>query len=137
MGAAIARAVEVSEERVALLASDGMSHRFRPLAEIGRRRGSDPSHVRTPEARAADLERLTWWAKGDHAAMIDLMDEYRRHRPEGMFGHYLMMVSALGGRGCAVIGRRFSEDENASGAGQAHVWFERPAAGWRGASRGG
>lgn len=131
VGAAIARAVEASEERVALLASGGLSHRFWPLAEIGRRRGPDPSHVRTPEARAADLERLAWWAAGDHAAVIDSMDEYRRHRPEGMFGHYLMMVSALGGRGCAAVGRRFSEYENASGTGQAHVWFERPAAGWQ------
>ena len=133
VGAAIARAVETSDARVALLASGGLSHRFWPLAEIGRRHAPDPSHVRTPEARTADLDRLAWWAAGDHAAVIDSMDEYRRHRPEGMFGHYLMMVSALGGRGCAAVGRRFSEYENAAGTGQAHVWFERPAAGWQGA----
>ena len=133
VGAAIARAVEASGERVALLASGGLSHRFWPLTEIGRRHDPNPSHVRTPEARAADLDRIARWEAGDHAAVIDSMDEYRRHRPEGMFGHYLMMVSALGGRGCAAVGRRFSEYENASGTGQAHVWFERPATGWQGA----
>ena len=53
------------------------------------------------------------------------------HRPEGMFGHCLMMVSALGGRECAAIGNPFSEYENAAGTGQVHVWFERPAKGWR------
>ena len=88
-----------------------------------------------PEARAADLERLAWWSAGDHAAAIDTMDAYRPHRPEGMFGHYLMMVAALGGRECAAIGRRFSEYENAAGTGQVHVWFDRPAEGWRGARR--
>ena len=135
VGAALARAVEAAEERVVLLASGGMSHRFWPLAELGRHESSDPVHVRTPEARAADLDRLAWWAKGDHAAAIDAMDEYRAHWPEGMFGHYLMMVSALGGRECTAIGRRFSEYENAAGTGQVHVWFERPAEGWRGAVR--
>ena len=131
VGAAVARAVEASNERVVLLASGGMSHRFWPLAEIGRHHAADPSHIRTPEARAADLDRLAWWAKGDHAAVIDSMDAYRPHRPEGMFGHYLMMVAALGGRECAAVGRRFSEYENAAGTGQVHVWFERPAKGWR------
>ncbi len=131
VGAALARAVEASNERVVLLASGGMSHRFWPLAEIGRHHASDPSHIRTPEARAADLDRLARWAKGDHAAVIDSMDEYRPHRPEGMFGHYLMMISALGGRECSAVGKRFSEYENAAGTGQVHVWFERPTAGWR------
>ena len=133
VGAALARAVEASEERVVLLASGGMSHRFWPLAELRRHESADPAHVRTPEARAADLERLARWAEGDHAAVIDAMDAYRAHRPEGMFGHYLMMVAALGGRACGAAGRRFSEYENAAGTGQVHVWFDRPAEGWRGA----
>ena len=40
----------------------------------------------------ADLERLAWLEAGDHAGVIDTMPEFLRHRPEGMFGHYLMMV---------------------------------------------
>ena len=131
LGAALGRAVEESDERVVLLASGGMSHRFWPLSELERHEASDPVHVRTPEARAADEQRLAWWSEGDHASVIDAMDTYRPHQPEGMFGHYLMMVSALGGRDCVAAGRRFSDYENAAGTGQVHVWFDRPARGWR------
>ena len=56
--------------------------------------------------------------------MIDTMPEYLRHRPEGMFGHYLMMIGALGGRECAAPGTRYGDYENAIGTGQAHVWFD-------------
>ena len=132
VGAALGRAIEASGERAVLLASGGMSHRFWPLSELAGHEASDPVHIRTPAARAADLERLAWWAEGDHAAVIDSMDEYRAHRPEGRFGHYLMMVSALGGRGCRAAGTQFSDYENAAGTGQVHVWFERPAEGWCG-----
>ena len=131
VGAALGQAVVESDARVVLLASGGMSHRFWPLSEFERHEASDPIHVRTPEARAADEQRLAWWAQGDHASVIDSMDDYRPHKPEGMFGHYLMMVSALGGRDCTAAGRRFSAYENAAGTGQVHVWFDRPAEGWR------
>ena len=131
VGGALGHAVRESGERVVLLASGGMSHRFWPLSELERHEASDPIHVRTPEARAADQQRLAWWARGDHASVIDAMDAYRAHKPEGMFGHYLMMVSALGGRDCVAPGRQFSDYENAAGTGQVHVWFDCPAQGWR------
>jgi hypothetical protein len=41
-----------------------------------------------------------------------------------MFGHYLMMVGAIGGRACTAPGRAYSEYENAIGTGQVHVWFD-------------
>lgn len=130
VGAALGQAIAASAERVVLLASGGMSHRFWPLSVIDRHEASDPIHIRTPEARAADLERLAWWARGDHAAVIDTMDAFRAHKPEGLFGHYLMMVSALGGRVCTAPGTLFSDYENAAGTGQVHVWFPRPPRGW-------
>ena len=135
VGAALGGAVEASKGRTVLIASGGMSHRFWPLAELARHEASDPVHIRTPAARTADLDRLARWAQGDHAAVIDSMDEYRAHGPEGRFGHYLMMVAALGGRGCTAAGTQFSDYENAAGTGQVHVWFERPARGWRGGAR--
>ena len=61
-------------------------------------------HIRTPEARAADLERLAWLEAGDHARVIDTMPEFLRYKPEAMFGHYLMMVGAIGGRDCVAPG---------------------------------
>ena len=58
------------------------------------------------------------------------MDEYLRYKPEGRFGHYLMMVAALGGRDCQAKGRLFSDYENSVGTSQVHVWFDRPEDGW-------
>ena len=131
-GEAIGRAVASVDRRVVLLASGAMSHTFWKLRELRDHEASDPIHIRTPEARAADLERLEWFEQGDHARVIDTMPEYLRFRPEAMFGHYLMMVAAIGGRACRAPGVRFSDYENAVGTGQAHVWFARPPGGWTG-----
>ena len=130
MGKALGKAVAARSERVVLLASGGMSHRFWSLDELEQHEASDPIHIITPEARAADEQRLAWWEQGNHAAVINGMDEYRVHKPEGFFGHYLMMIAALGGRQCCATGRLFSDYENATGTGQVHVWFDRPENGW-------
>ena len=127
VGAAVA---EMDSERVVLVASGGMSHRFWPLSQLVDHEASDPVHVRTPEARAADLERLDWMREGSHRRVIDTMPEYRRFLPEAMFGHYLMAVSAVGGRDCAARGVMYSDYENATGTGQVHMWFDRPPGGW-------
>ena len=130
VGEGIAKAIAKSDKRVVLIASGGMSHRFWPLDELEQHESSDPSHIITQEARAADEERLEWWQQGDHASVINTMDAYRKHGPEGKFGHYLMMVGALGGDTCCAKGRLFSDYENATGTGQVHVWFDKPATGW-------
>ncbi len=130
VGQGIADAMAELDRRVVLIASGGMSHRFWPLDQLEQHESSDPIHIITPEARAADQQRLEWWQQGDHAAVIDGMDEYRTHAPEGKFAHYLMMVGALGGRDCVAKGRLFSDYENATGTGQVHVWFDRPENGW-------
>jgi 3,4-dihydroxyphenylacetate 2,3-dioxygenase len=129
-GEAIGRAIERSSRRVVLLASGAMSHTFWKLRELRAHEASDPVHIRTPEARAADLERLAWFERGEHDRVIDTMDVFARFKPEAMFGHYLMMVAAIGGRQCRAPGVRYSEYENSIGTGQVHVWFERPAGGW-------
>ncbi|HXV63145.1 MAG TPA: catechol 1,2-dioxygenase [Vicinamibacteria bacterium] len=134
-GAALGRAIEKLDRRVVLMASGGMSHRFWPLGELEKHESSDPIHIRTPEARSADESRIALMEKGDHARIIATMDDYLPFSPEGQFGHYLMMVGALGGGDCIAPGKRFSEYENATGTGQVHVWFERPEAGWMGRSR--
>ena len=132
VGDALGHAVRESGERVVLLASGGMSHRFWPLSPSSngtRRRTRSTSAPRRREPPTSSA--LRGGREGDHASVIDAMDEYRAHKPEGMFGHYLMMVSALGGRDCVAVGRLFSDYENAAGTGQVHVWFGCPAQGWR------
>jgi 3,4-dihydroxyphenylacetate 2,3-dioxygenase len=134
LGEVLAEAVREVDRRVVLIASGGMSHRFWPLRQLRMHESSDPVHIITPEARAADERILARLAAGDHAAVIDSMPAYRAVSPEGRFGHYLMMVGALGGRRCKAKGTQCSEYESAIGSGQAHVFFERPEGGWAAAA---
>ena len=132
MGEALGEAISRLDRRVVVLASGGMSHTFWPLKQIPKHEASDPVHIITPEARAADEERLEWMRVGDHARIVDSMDDYMEHSPEGAFGHYLMMLGSIGGRDCTATGEMFSDYENATGTGQVHVWFEQPDRGWTG-----
>ena len=131
-GRALGDAVAQTGRKVILVASGAMSHTFWPLRQLREHEASDPGHIRTPQARAADLERIGWFEAGDHARVLDTMPDYLTVRPEAKFAHYLMMIAALGERAVTAPGRRFSEYENAIGTGQVHLWFDRPAAGWCG-----
>ena len=124
VGAGIGQAIRESDKRVVLIASGSMSHRFWPFDQIAHHEASDPIHISSPEAREADLERLRWFAEGNHAAVIDTMPDYLRHAPEARFGHYLMMAAACGGHAWKAKGRQFSDYENATGTSQVHVWFD-------------
>ena len=58
------------------------------------------------------------------------MPEFYRFKPEARFGHYLMMIGALGEGDCTATSRQYGEYENSVGTGQVHLWFERPAGGF-------
>lgn len=130
LGQGLANAIAKSDRRVVLLASGSMSHQFYPMKELLKYESSDPKYIFTPEAREADYERLRWFKEGDHSSVISTMDDYLQHKPEGRFGHYLMMVGAIGGHDCKAKGRQFSDYENSVGTSQVHVWFDRPEGGW-------
>lgn len=129
-GRAIGAAIAASHRRVLLIASGALSHTFWPLRELREHEASDPGHIRTPQAREADLQRIGWLKAGDHAKVIDTMPDFLKVRPEAKFAPYLMMIAALGGSQVSVLGRAFSEYENSIGTGQIHLWFDRPARGW-------
>jgi 3,4-dihydroxyphenylacetate 2,3-dioxygenase len=133
-GRALGEAIARSDRRVLLLASGALSHTFWPLRELRAHEASDPVHIRTPQARSADLDRIGWLQAGDHARVIAEMPQFLKVRPEASFAHYLMMVAALGEGAVTATGRPFSEYENSVGTGQMHLWFDRPAAGWVSAS---
>jgi 3,4-dihydroxyphenylacetate 2,3-dioxygenase len=130
LGELLGKAVERVDRRVVVLASGGLSHRFLPFRELRHRESSDVSNVISPEAAEADRHVLELMEKGDHRGVIDFLPDYRKHAPEGKFGHYLIMVGALGGADCTAPGERFSDYEASVGTGQVHVWFERPETGW-------
>jgi 3,4-dihydroxyphenylacetate 2,3-dioxygenase len=129
-GRAIGAAIAASDRKVLLVASGALSHTFWPLRELRAHEASDPVHIRTPEARAADLERIGWLTAGDHARVIDTMPEFLTVHPEAKFAPYLMMIAALGWDRMTAPGRAFSDYENSVGTGQMHLWFDKPAAGW-------
>jgi 3,4-dihydroxyphenylacetate 2,3-dioxygenase len=130
LGRALDDAIAGLDRNVLLIASGALSHTFWPLREIRDHEASDPSHIFTAAARDADLDRIAWLTDGDHARVLDTLDDYLRHKPEARFGHYLMMIGALGQRECVARARRFSSYENAIGTGQIHLWFDRPEQGW-------
>jgi 3,4-dihydroxyphenylacetate 2,3-dioxygenase len=132
-GRALRDAIAQADRKVILIASGALSHTFWPLRELRAHEASDPVHVRTPQARAADLERISWLEAGDHARVLAAMPEFLAFRPEARFGHYLLMLGALGEQAVTAPGRRYSDYENAVGTGQLHLWFDRPEGGWTGA----
>jgi aromatic ring-opening dioxygenase catalytic subunit (LigB family) len=129
-GRSLAAAIASCDRRVLLIASGAMSHTFWSLRELRAHEASDPAHIRTAAARAADLERIGWLEAGDHARVIETMPDFLKYRPEARFGPYLMMIAALGEGAVTAPGRAYSDYENSVGTGQIHLWFDRPAGGW-------
>ena len=129
-GRALGDAIARLDRKVLLIASGALSHTFWKLRELRDHEASDPVHIRTPEAYAADMERIAWFTAGDHAKVLDTMPEFMRYRPEAMFAHYLMMIGALGEDRCTATARQFGDYENSIGTGQVHLWFDRPADGF-------
>jgi 3,4-dihydroxyphenylacetate 2,3-dioxygenase len=130
VGRALGDAIAESASKVVLIASGALSHTFWPLRQLRNHEAADTKHIFTPEALAADLERLAWLARGDHARVLETMPEFYRFRPEARFGHYLMMMGALGEGDCIAISRQYGEYENSIGTGQVHLWFARPDQGF-------
>jgi len=130
VGRALGEAITAVDRKVLLIASGALSHTFWPLRELRDHEASDPVHIRTPEAYAADQERIAWFAAGDHARVLRTMPDFLRFRPEAKFAHYLMMIAALGGSAVTAAARQYGKYENSVGTGQVHLWFDRPTSGW-------
>jgi len=129
-GRALGDAIAATDRKVVLLASGALSHTFWPLRELRRHESASLDSIRTPQARAADEQRIAWFEAGDHARVLATMPEFMTYRPEAKFCHYLQMIGALGESAVTAPGRRYGEYENSVGTGQVNLWFDRPAAGW-------
>jgi 3,4-dihydroxyphenylacetate 2,3-dioxygenase len=130
LGRALGDAIAQSDRKVLLIASGAMSHTFWPLRQLRDHEAAGVEHIFTKEAAAADHERLEWFSRGDHARVLATMPEFYRYKPEARFGHYLMMIGALGEGDCTATGRQYGEYENSVGTGQVHLWFDRPEGGF-------
>ena len=130
LGRALGDAIAESDRKVVLIASGALSHTFWPLRKLRDHEAAGVEHIFTAEAAAADFERLKWFSEGDHARVLETMPEFYRFRPEARFGHYLMMIGALGEGDCRAPSRQYGEYENSIGTGQVHLWFDRPEEGF-------
>ena len=130
LGRALGDAIAATDRRVVLIASGALSHTFWPLRQLRAHEAAGIEHVFSAEAAAADLERIGWFERGEHARVLETMPQYARFKPEARFGHYLMMIGALGEGDCTAPARHYGAYENSVGTGQAHLWFDRPAAGF-------
>jgi 3,4-dihydroxyphenylacetate 2,3-dioxygenase len=135
LGRALGDAIAATDRRVLLVASGSLSHTFWPLRQMRDHEAADPHHIFSAEALAADMDRVQWMGRGDHAQVLSTMDDFHQFSPEARFGHYLMMIGALGGQDCTAPGEPYSRYENACGTGQVHLWFDRPAGGWTAAPK--
>jgi aromatic ring-opening dioxygenase catalytic subunit (LigB family) len=129
-GRVLGDAIAQSDRKVLILASGALSHTFWKLRQLRDHEAAGLEHIRTPEARAADEERIAWFMAGDHARVLDTMGDFMPYRPESMFAHYLMMAGALGEGDCTATARQYGDYENSIGTGQVHLWFDRPADGF-------
>ena len=130
VGRAIGAAIRETDRKVIIVATGSMSHTFYPLRELRNHEASDPSHIFSREAFAADQERLAWFREGRHDEVLRTMPAFLKVRPEGRFAHYIMMAAALGEAEFAAPGVQYGDYENSIGTSQVHVWFDRPEAGW-------
>jgi 3,4-dihydroxyphenylacetate 2,3-dioxygenase len=123
-GAAIRHAIEESDRRVIMLAAGGLSHQFWSYDEMAQHAAPDPDHIFNETNRAYDEMIIDFLKGGHHAAVIDIVPEFRgRCAPEGLFAHYSMLIGALGGKSCKVMAIQYGNYESALGTGQVMLWF--------------
>jgi aromatic ring-opening dioxygenase catalytic subunit (LigB family) len=129
-GRALGEAIRDTDRKVIVIASGALSHTFHKLRDLRKHEASDPIHIYSPEAYAYDLKVLEWMQAGNHAAILDDFDMFRKYKPEAGFFHYLAMAGALGEDANTSKGVLYSEYENSVGTGQVHVYFPKPAEGF-------
>ena len=125
-GSVIAEAILRSDQRVVLLASGALSHKFNQIDWVQKHpRIYHESNVSRPANIELDKEAIALMQTGNHASILDQWDSKFRKIPwEGFGGHYLQMVGALGARDCKAAGTTLSDYENARGTGNIHMWFD-------------
>lgn len=128
MGALIGQAIDKLDGRIVLLASGALSHRMVNLDYQPKNpRWWHPDNISEPAHVQLDHEVMASWKQGDHASVINRYPELRAASYEGLGGHYLQMVGAMGGTRCKVRSEQLSEYENAMGTGNVHIWFDTQA----------
>jgi 3,4-dihydroxyphenylacetate 2,3-dioxygenase len=123
-GVAIGRAIQESDRRLVILAAGGLSHQLWSYDELVQHATPEPRHIFNETNRAYDEMIIDFLKQGHHAAVSDIVPEFRaKCAPEGFFAHYSMLVGVLGGKRCKAAAIQYGNYESASGTGQVMLWF--------------
>jgi 3,4-dihydroxyphenylacetate 2,3-dioxygenase len=125
MGEVVGEAIRRSDQRALLLASGALSHKFNDLDWVQKNpRIYHPDNISDPKNVESDRQVVELFKQGRHDVVLDRFEQYRAIPWEGLGGHYLQMIAAMGGSQCRAHGLPLSEYENARGTGNIHIWFE-------------
>jgi len=125
-GKTIGEAIARSDQRVVLLASGALSHKFNGIDwKPTHPRIFHESNVSSLENIESDKGAIALMSEGRHDQILARWDSEYRKKPWEAFGaHYLQMLGAMGGESCRSKGIPLSAYENARGTGNIHMWFQ-------------
>jgi 3,4-dihydroxyphenylacetate 2,3-dioxygenase len=125
-GGVIGEAIRRSDRRVVLLASGALSHKFNGIDwEQKNPRIYHRENVSSQTNVESDLDAISLFEQGRHDIILERFPTVYAKIPwEGLGGHYLQMIGALGAGDCRARGEVLSDYENARGTGNVHIWFD-------------
>jgi 3,4-dihydroxyphenylacetate 2,3-dioxygenase len=122
LGEATRRAIERSNERVAILASGSLSHRLWPNKILGPEAWTS---VASEFNRQVDLRVLELWQQRRYREFIDMLPDYAtKCNGEGGMADTIMLFAALGWYGYRGASEQLCDYFPSSGSGQVNVEFQ-------------
>ena len=121
LGEAARRAIEQSDERVAVLASGSLSHRLWPNKNLG---PDAWTSITSEFNRQVDLRVLELWRQGRYREFIDMLPDYAtKCNGEGGMADTIMLFAALGWYDYHGAAEQLCEYFPSSGSGQVAMEF--------------
>ncbi len=121
LGEATGRAIEASNERVAVIASGSLSHRLWPNKKLGPEAWTS---IASEFNRQVDLRVLELWRDGRYREFLDMLPDYAvKCNGEGGMADTIMLFAALGWNDYRGRAEQLCDYFPSSGSGQVIVEF--------------
>lgn len=121
LGEAVRRAIDDSDERIAILASGSLSHRLWPNKKLGPEAWTS---IASEFNRQVDLRVLELWQNGRYREFLDMLPDYAtKCNGEGGMADTIMLFAALGWYDYRGAAEQLCDYFPSSGSGQVNVEF--------------
>ncbi|PSO13815.1 3,4-dihydroxyphenylacetate 2,3-dioxygenase [Bradyrhizobium sp. MOS003] len=121
LGEAVRRAIDDSDERVAILASGSLSHRLWPNRKLGPEAWTS---IASEFNRQVDLRVLELWQSRRYREFLDMLPDYAtKCNGEGGMADTIMLFAALGWYDYSGAAEQLCDYFPSSGSGQVNVEF--------------